>query len=292
MVKSAANRPQGCKRRNAKEIKEFFSQKMNMLSKACASPEVTAQEFRVFYALTIGHLSNETDWCQPKDETLGQSCATCTRSVGTHTRSLVAKGWITKKQTLHASKYEFLGITSCRQLPADMPQFMSATPSVHVSNSERPCRHTACRTEPSLEPSLGNGSAAPSPLNSEASASPENGIRGERVEKRSLSSQPHSVLDSQKPPKADSPPPPSSALPPLPRLRGMFIPPKPEAQAEQRLGNDILALPHVLDWVEPESDAYRLAVAAEMKEKGSGARMLVAAWEANEKEKLTCQQQS
>jgi hypothetical protein len=74
----------------------------------------------------------------------------------------------------------------------------------------------------------------------------------------------------------------------------MFFP-KPErfrAEAEQRLGNDILALPHVLNWVEAESDAYRLAVAAEMKERGSGVRMLLAAWEADENERLTCQQQS
>jgi hypothetical protein len=109
---------------------EKFSQKMKMLSEACASPEMTPQEFRVLFALTIGHLSNETDWCQPTDKTLGQSCATCTRSVGTHTRSLAAKGWITKKQTLHASQYEFPRITPCRQLPADMPQSMSATQSV------------------------------------------------------------------------------------------------------------------------------------------------------------------
>jgi hypothetical protein len=105
---------------------------MKMLSEACASTDVTPQEFRVLFALTIEHLSNQTDWCQPTDQTLGQSCTTCTRSVGTHTRSLVAKGWITKKQTLHASKYEFPRITSCRQLPADMPQSMSATQSVHV----------------------------------------------------------------------------------------------------------------------------------------------------------------
>src|SRR5437762_1422572 len=120
MVKSIENRRQGCKKRNSHEIKEFFSQKMKMLSEACASSEVTVQEFRVLFALTVGHLSNQTDWCQPTDETLGRSCATCIRSVGTHTRSLVAKGWITKKQTLHASKYGFPSITSCRQLPADM----------------------------------------------------------------------------------------------------------------------------------------------------------------------------
>jgi hypothetical protein len=212
---------------------------MNILSKACASQEVTPQEFRVFFGLIIGHLSNETNWCEPKDETLGRSSATCTRSVGTHTRSLVAKGWITKKQTLHASKYEFPGITSCRQLPADTPQSMSATQGVHVGNSERPCRHTACRTEPSLEPSLGNGSAVPSPLGSEATASPEKGFHGEADPSTNFHS--FAALGSQEPPKAGSPSPPCSALPPLPSLRAMTIP-KPErfrAEAEQRLGNDM-----------------------------------------------------
>jgi hypothetical protein len=213
--------PRKSKRRN---VKEFFSLKMAMLSRACASREITAEEFRVLFALTIGHLSNETDWCQPKDETLGQSCATCTRSVGTHTRSLVAKGWITKKQTLHASKYEFPSITPCRQLPADMPESMSATQSIHVGKLEHSCRHTACRTEPSLEPSLKpslvNGSALPSPCNSKAAASPE-----ERASKEEPVA--HEGQSSF------SPPPPGSAPPPPPRQEcASFL---------QNLSNDIRA---------------------------------------------------
>ena len=200
---------------------------MAMLSRACASREVTAEEFRVLFALVIGHLSNETDWCQPKDKTLGQSCATCTRSVGTHTRSLVAKGWITKKQTLHASKYEFPSITPCRQLPADMPESMSATQSIHVGKLEHSCRHTACRTEPSLEPSLkpslANGSALPSPRKGEAASSPEEASREKEVAAimkgvtASLSGRlgRHSP-ESQESPKANFPHPPSSAPPPSP----------------------------------------------------------------------------
>src|SRR5262245_23327155 len=113
-------KPKPGRKRNEKEIKEFFSKKMAILSKACASKDVTPQEFRVLFALIIEHLSNGTDWCNPTDETLGLSCATGRRSVGTHTRGLKAKGWITKRQTLHAPEYGFPHLTSYQQDSADM----------------------------------------------------------------------------------------------------------------------------------------------------------------------------
>jgi hypothetical protein len=69
----------------------------------------------------------------------------------------------------------------------------------------------------------------------------------------------------------------------------MFTPKPPEAEAEERLGSALALERDVLEWVQPESDVYRLAVAAETKETGSGVRMLMAAYE---KEKLTCRQQS
>jgi hypothetical protein len=125
-----------------------------------------------------------------------------------------------------------------------------------------------------------NGSALPLPRKGEAAASPrKNGFHGESVD---------SPLDSQ-PPEAYSPSPPRSAPPPLPKLRGMFTPKPPEAEAEERLGSALALERDVLEWVQPESDVYRLAVAAETKETGSGVRMLMAAYE---KEKLTCRQQS
>jgi hypothetical protein len=47
--------------------------------------------------------------------------------------------------------------------------------------------------------------------------------------------------------------------------------------------------PEVLSWVEEDSDAYREALSAEEREKGSGTAVLLAAYR---NEKLTCPQQS
>jgi hypothetical protein len=141
-------------KRTKDEIKEFFSRKLELLSRACASFEVTAQEFRVLYGLLIGHLSNDSDWCQPKDETLGKSTATGTRSVGTHTRSLQAKGWLIKtKRGTGASDYSFPPL-SVRQDSAEWCPERSATSCEAFGNLASSVRHTVCRTEPSLEPSL------------------------------------------------------------------------------------------------------------------------------------------
>ena len=72
-----------------------------------------------------------------------------------------------------------------------------------------------------------------------------------------------------------------------PALRAMYMPPanKAENDAEQRIGNDTIEMPGVSEWADPESEIYKLAVAAEMKQKHSGAKILFEAWQ---KEQVAC----
>jgi hypothetical protein len=142
-------------KRNKDQVKEHFSRKMAILTEACASGEVTAEEFRVYFALLVVYHNNEDDYCRPTDERLGWSCATCTRSVGTHTRSLQAKDRLNKKPTRGASIYTFPGLPALegRQGAAEDHEIRSATQSKKVGRLEQEGRHTACRAEPSTKPS-------------------------------------------------------------------------------------------------------------------------------------------
>jgi hypothetical protein len=201
------------RRRNKDEIREFCSRKMSWLTEKLG--EVGDDEFAVLYALIMNYLSNGSDWCNPTDKMLGQACGKSERTIRRITAGLKAKGHIDKKKRLGASQYTFIGLNEDRSHMAGLNETRPATydrKTCHAWPEERPpVGRTEPSLEPSIKPSLGNGSAWPSPLNGEASASPENGFHGGLVKRPGQDSIASPSLDSPIPPKAVSLPPPRSA---------------------------------------------------------------------------------
>ena len=95
-----------CKR-TISEVKEFHSRKMTWLSDRLG--KVRDDEFAVLYALVVIFLSNGSDWCNPKDKTLGEACGKSERTIQRITAGLKAAGQIGKQKQLGASHYSFTG---------------------------------------------------------------------------------------------------------------------------------------------------------------------------------------
>src|SRR6476661_5999263 len=98
-------------KRGKDEIKEFFSRKMTWLSKLCRDPFITDAQFRVLYSLIVNWLHNESDWCKPTDEKLGESCAKSERTIQRISAELKREGHIDKQKRLGPSEYIFIGLT-------------------------------------------------------------------------------------------------------------------------------------------------------------------------------------
>jgi hypothetical protein len=98
-------------KRGGKEITAFFSRKMAWLSRLCRDPFITDAQFRVLYALVIEWLHNESDWCKPTDEKLGESCAKGERTIQRITAELKGE-YIDKQKRLGPSQYVFIGLAA------------------------------------------------------------------------------------------------------------------------------------------------------------------------------------
>jgi hypothetical protein len=98
-------------KRNKDQVKEFFSQKMAWLDEKCRDPLITDAQFRLLYPLVAQYLANDNYQCNPKDETLGRSCAKSVSTVRRLTKELKDTEQITKKKQLGASRYGFHGLT-------------------------------------------------------------------------------------------------------------------------------------------------------------------------------------
>jgi hypothetical protein len=88
-------------------VKEFFSMKMTWLSSLCRDPFATDRQFRVVYSLIVNFLGNESLWCCPSDQVLGESVAKSERTIGEITRELERDGHLIKHRRRGSSQYEF-----------------------------------------------------------------------------------------------------------------------------------------------------------------------------------------
>ena len=101
----------GRKRGEDNRVREFFSRKMAWLTQRCRDPFVLDSHFRVLFALVIEWLDNESNWCKPTDEKLGESCAKSERTVQRITAELKREEHIEKRKRLGPSEYVFIGLT-------------------------------------------------------------------------------------------------------------------------------------------------------------------------------------
>ena len=106
------------------EVAKFFSRKMTWLSEMCRDPFVTDGQFRVAYSLVVTWLHNESDWCKPTDEKLGNSCGKSGRTIRRLTAELQDAGHIDKQKQLGPSQYVFTGLTDGENIstPANLGQ--------------------------------------------------------------------------------------------------------------------------------------------------------------------------
>lgn len=161
-----------------------LSAKLALLTRACNDALVTDAEFRHLYALIEIFHSTDSGHCNPSDAKLGAAVGgRSERTVETRTRSLQARGYLTKTPTREASNYTFPGIKAPegRQHLSDLNSGRSATSRNKVGNIVSEGRQQDCRAEPLLEPLLepleekggfqeGKGSA--SQANAQDSAAP------------------------------------------------------------------------------------------------------------------------
>jgi hypothetical protein len=139
---------------DAQARKEQIKAKLNRLTEACNDAAVTDCEFRHLFALVLQFHCTDSGHCHPSDAALGRAAGgKCTRTAGTQTRSLQAKGYLTKTKTLGASNYTFKGIKAAdRQHLADLNNGRSATSCSQIGNFTSEDRQPVCRTEPFPEP--------------------------------------------------------------------------------------------------------------------------------------------
>lgn len=142
----------GSRKRNKDEIREFNSLKMTWLTERCG--KVGDDQFCVLYTLIVKFLSNGSDWCNPKDKTLGEACGKSERTIRRITSELKAAGHIDKKKQLGASHYTFIGLTEDRPHMAGLDETRPATGGTKTGKIWPEDRPPVGRTEPSLEPSF------------------------------------------------------------------------------------------------------------------------------------------
>jgi hypothetical protein len=197
------------RKRNPDEIKDFSHRKMNWLNEKCADPNISDHQFRFLYALLSKHYSNSSDWCDPKDETVGKSCAKSERTIQRISAELRAAGVIDKQKQLGPSHYSFPGLTKAvdnSEFPPHMAGLNETGPAAHGGkhppNMTGNSRHSVAGQNPSLipslNPSLGNGSdTSPSPLNEASASSPKKGIQEERDEGPSITPEGSNLFETQ-----------------------------------------------------------------------------------------------
>jgi hypothetical protein len=143
--------------RQRSEATARLAAKLALLTRACGDGLVTDAEFRHLYALIEMFHSTDSGHCNPSDAKLGAAVGgRSERTVGTRTRSLQARGYLTKTPTRGASNYTFPGIKAPegRQHLSDLKEGRSATSCNKVGNIVSEGRQQVCRAEPLLEPLL------------------------------------------------------------------------------------------------------------------------------------------
>jgi hypothetical protein len=178
---------------------------MNWLAEKRSDPTIEDDQYRVLEGLICEFLSNENDWCELTDAALAKACGKGVSTIRRITKELKQAGHLHKRKQLLASRYSFPGLTE--DLPHMRGQNEIRPLTCEQKTSDMRAEDLSLRgsTITFFKPSL--GSASPSPLDSAASASPDNNS--------SLNAQPSFSPSS---PPYSAPPP---SLSPEERQRGL-----------------------------------------------------------------------
>ena len=154
-------------------LKEVIKTKLDLVEIARADSTVTDSDYRLYSTLLLQFHCNELGICNPSDGTLGRAAGgKCERTAWAGTNDLQAKGCLAKIRTRGASLYIFPGLPLPQKLAGD-GRVTSATSCENFRKIVSELPHTACGTEPFIEP---RREASPAPLKRvEASRKKANG---------------------------------------------------------------------------------------------------------------------